>query len=159
QDHNWTWTSNWQPIGSLTAGAWNAITVAVPSNAVLPLQVLGFQFHTSGQWTGTCYIDSVGWPPPVINPISVPPKDVGGGQSAVVSITLTGPAPPAGAKVTLSTNSPAATFATTSITIPAGQTVGTATVNSIPVTTTTSVTLTAHYGVTHTTHLTVLRPK
>ena len=57
QDNNWAWTSGWYP--SLTANAWNTITLTVPTNAVSPLQNLGIQFITSAGWTGTCYIDSV----------------------------------------------------------------------------------------------------
>jgi len=160
QDQNWTWTSNWQPTSSLTAGAWNTVTLSIPAGAALPLRVVGVQFDTTTQWTGTCYIDSVNWPLPVLQPISVAPKSLTGGTGAVVSITLSGPAPPAGAVVNLSSNLPAvAKFSTTSITIPAGQTSGTANVVTFPDTVTTSVTLTAKYGVSHTTHLTVLRPK
>ena len=94
------------------------------------------------------------------DPIVVSPKSVTGGTGAVVTVTLTGPAPVGGAKVTLSSNLPAvAKFTATSITIPAGSTSGTANVVTFPDTVTTSVTLTAKYGVSHTTHLTVLRPK
>jgi hypothetical protein len=57
----WTWTGNWQPIGNLTAGAWNTLTVTVPSNAVTPLYQLGVQFSTNAAWTGTCYVDTVSW--------------------------------------------------------------------------------------------------
>lgn len=58
---NWTWTGNWQLIGSLKTNAWNTLTVTVPSNAATPLNELGIQFTTSGTWTGTCYVDSVRW--------------------------------------------------------------------------------------------------
>jgi hypothetical protein len=58
---NWTWTGNWQPIGSLTAGAWNTIQVTVPSNAVTPLYEMGIEFVTSAGWKGACYVDSIGW--------------------------------------------------------------------------------------------------
>jgi len=57
----WAWTGNYQAIGSLKTNAWNTLTVTVPSNAVTPLGSLGVQFGTSGAWTGTCYVDSVGW--------------------------------------------------------------------------------------------------
>ncbi len=57
----WLWTGNWQPVSSLTAGAWNTITVAVPANAATPLYQLGVQFGTNAAWTGTCYIDTVSW--------------------------------------------------------------------------------------------------
>ncbi len=57
----WTWTGNWQPIGNLTAGAWNTLTVTVPANAVTPLYQMGVQFATNATWTGTCYIDAISW--------------------------------------------------------------------------------------------------
>ncbi len=57
----WTWTGNYQSVSNLTAGAWNTITVTVPSNAVTPLYQLGVQFFTNAAWTGTCYVDSISW--------------------------------------------------------------------------------------------------
>jgi hypothetical protein len=57
----WTWTGNWQPIGNLKTGAWNTLTVTVPSNAVTPLFRLGVEFTTNAAWTGTCYVDSISW--------------------------------------------------------------------------------------------------
>ena len=59
QDFNWTWTSS--VYGSLTANAWNTITLTVPSTAVSAFHNLGIQFATSNAWSGTCYIDSVSW--------------------------------------------------------------------------------------------------
>ncbi len=90
QDHNWTWTSSWYP--SLTANAWNTITVTVPTNAASPLQALGVQFITSAGWTGTCYIDSVSYSNPVpdfnlaANPTSL---TVNGGTNGASIITVT----------------------------------------------------------------------
>lgn len=57
----WRWTGNWQPLSALTSGAWNTLSVTVPTGAA-PLDSLGVEFSTSGRWTGTCYIDAVGWP-------------------------------------------------------------------------------------------------
>jgi hypothetical protein len=58
----WAWTGNWQPISGLQTNAWNAVQVTVPSNATTPLYQLGVQFFTgSTAWTGTCYIDAIGW--------------------------------------------------------------------------------------------------
>ncbi len=57
----WRWSGNWKAISSLTAGAWNTIMVAVPSTAVTPLDQLGVEFTTNGAWSGTCYVDTVGW--------------------------------------------------------------------------------------------------
>ena len=60
EDHNWTWTGNWQSMSALAAGAWNTITVTVPTTAITPLQELGIQFTLNAPWSGTVYIDSVG---------------------------------------------------------------------------------------------------
>jgi len=57
---NWTWTGNWRAASSLTANAWNTITVTVPSNAAALAQ-LGVEIRTATSWTGTVYVDSVGW--------------------------------------------------------------------------------------------------
>lgn len=56
----WLWTGRWVPISALTPGAWNTIMVSVPTNAS-SLYQLGVEFVTSRAWTGTCYVDSIGW--------------------------------------------------------------------------------------------------
>jgi len=58
EDQNWTWTSNY--VSTLYGGAWNTVTVTVPSTAVTPLQEIGIQFALSGATSATVYIDSVG---------------------------------------------------------------------------------------------------
>jgi hypothetical protein len=55
---NWKWTGSWRSISSLQLGAWNTVTVRVPSDAAL-LSSLGVQFTTSGAYSGTVYVDSV----------------------------------------------------------------------------------------------------
>jgi hypothetical protein len=57
----WAWTGTWRATSSLTAGQWNTITVAVPTNAVTPLAQLGVEFVTNASWTGSAYVDSVSW--------------------------------------------------------------------------------------------------
>src|SRR5471030_1680591 len=57
----YTYTYVKKSISQLTVGAWNTITVNVPPNAVTPLYALGVSFTTAGSWTGTCYVDAVGW--------------------------------------------------------------------------------------------------
>jgi hypothetical protein len=57
---NWTWTGNWRAISSLTTNAWNTVQVTVPTNAA-PLAQLGVEIASSTSWTGTVYVDSVGW--------------------------------------------------------------------------------------------------
>ncbi|NPC69950.1 hypothetical protein HPP05_09350 [Corallococcus exiguus] len=58
---NWRWTGNWIPVSSLKAGAWNAITVKLPSGSTTPLYQLGVEFQTTGTWKGTVYLDAVSW--------------------------------------------------------------------------------------------------
>jgi hypothetical protein len=48
-------------IGNLIAGGWNTMQVAMPANAATPLSELGVEFTTNATWTGTLYVDSVGW--------------------------------------------------------------------------------------------------
>ena len=89
QDQNWAWASGWYP--SLTANAWNTITLTVPTNAVSPLQSLGVQFFTSAGWTGTCYIDSVSLttPSPDFNLLANPASlTVNGGTNGASTITV-----------------------------------------------------------------------
>jgi hypothetical protein len=89
QDDNWNWTSGY--YGSLTANAWNTITVTVPPTAITPLQELGIEFTTSAAWTGTCYVDSVSWNTPSpdfslsANPASL---TVHGGTNGTSTITV-----------------------------------------------------------------------
>jgi len=56
----WAWTGSWRAASSLTANAWNTITVTVPANAAALAQ-LGVEVATSSSWTGTIYVDSVSW--------------------------------------------------------------------------------------------------
>jgi hypothetical protein len=42
-------------------GTWQTITVVVPGNANLPITSLGFQFHTTGAFTGSVFLDSINW--------------------------------------------------------------------------------------------------
>jgi hypothetical protein len=73
QDFNWqAWTTTW--YGSLTAGAWNTLTITVPLTyqdnnnvtqpTVAPLKRLGLRISTGAAWTGTLYIDSIDWSAP-----------------------------------------------------------------------------------------------
>ena len=58
----WIWTGNFQPMTALQAGAWNRLAVTVPRNAATPLYQLGVELTTNAAWSGTVYIDAVGWP-------------------------------------------------------------------------------------------------
>jgi hypothetical protein len=46
-------------VSSLKAGAWNTLTLPVPSGAVSPFAELGLELFTDGAWTGSLYVDSV----------------------------------------------------------------------------------------------------
>jgi aryl-phospho-beta-D-glucosidase BglC (GH1 family) len=90
EDYDYAWTGS--NYGSLTANAWNTITVTVPPTAVTPLQQLGIQFTTSAAWSGACYIDSVAWNTPSpdfslsANPASL---TVNSGSNGTSTITVT----------------------------------------------------------------------
>jgi len=60
-DNNWAWTGNYQPYANLSKGAWNTITVTIPSNAVNPMKEIGVQVQTSGSYSGSVYVDSISW--------------------------------------------------------------------------------------------------
>jgi|GEM_PF-682760 len=83
QDYNWNWSSSF--YGSLTANAWNTITLTVPGTDLAPLQLLGLQFTTSAAWSGTCYIDSIAWD--TLSPPSPPTSltAVGGDHKVTLS--------------------------------------------------------------------------
>jgi hypothetical protein len=57
----WAWTGAWRAASSLTANAWNTITVTVPANAKTPLDQLGVEFATNQGASATAYVDSVTW--------------------------------------------------------------------------------------------------
>jgi hypothetical protein len=84
-------------------------------------------------------------PPLFLSSLSVAPGSLVGGNTAVGTVTLNGPAPAGGALVSLASNSAAATVPA-GVLVPAGQTVATFSVPTSAVTTPTSVTLTATYG-------------
>lgn len=49
-----------QYVASPEQGRWLIVRLTVPSDAS-SIATLGVQFHTSGAWTGTLYVDSVTW--------------------------------------------------------------------------------------------------
>ncbi|MET0594893.1 MAG: hypothetical protein ABW133_19495 [Polyangiaceae bacterium] len=57
----WAWTGAWRAGSSLTANAWNTISVTVPSNAKTPLDQIGVEFTTNAGANATAYVDSVTW--------------------------------------------------------------------------------------------------
>jgi hypothetical protein len=57
----WRWSGSWIGASSLKAGAWNTLTLPVPTNAVSPFQELGLEIFTDASWTGSLYVDAVSW--------------------------------------------------------------------------------------------------
>src|SRR5882762_4991526 len=95
-------------------------------------------------------------PPPTLASLTLDPANVFGGQSSTGTVTLTGPAPASGAQVFLSSSDGAARVPS-SVTIPAGTTSATFTVNTSFVLISTSATISATYnGTTRTATLSVL---
>ena len=85
-----------------------------------------------------------------------PTSVIGGTQSSTGTVTLSGPAPSAGALVTLSSSNTAAARVPASVTVAAGATSATFTVSTSAVTASTAVTISAAYGgVTRTASITV----
>jgi len=57
----WAWSGSWRAVSSLQAGAWNTLTVALPSNAAA-LAEIGVMFTLSGASGGAAaYVDSVSY--------------------------------------------------------------------------------------------------
>lgn len=56
----WAWTGAWRAGSSLTANAWNTISVTLPSNAKA-LDQIGVEFTTNAGANATAYVDSVTW--------------------------------------------------------------------------------------------------
>jgi hypothetical protein len=84
--------------------------------------------------------------PASLSAVSVSPSSIVGGNSAQGTITLTGGAPSGGAVVTLSSANTAVVSVPASVTVAAGASSATFSVNTSGVTANTSVTITATYG-------------
>ena len=83
---------------------------------------------------------------PNLNSVGLNPSIITGGQGATGTVNLTGPAPSAGALVSLSSANPAASVPS-SITIPANSSSASFTITTTTVTTTTAGNITATYSV------------
>jgi lysophospholipase L1-like esterase len=56
----WRYTAQWVPGSSLTPGAWNAVTLEVPSDAG-QIDTLGVEVELSGAFNGKLWLDAVDW--------------------------------------------------------------------------------------------------
>ncbi len=57
----YVYTTSTFAIASLQTGAWNTLTLTIPANATTPLAGIGVVVFTNAAWSGTFYVDSVGW--------------------------------------------------------------------------------------------------
>jgi hypothetical protein len=110
---------------------------------------------TSGTLTHTTSITLTVTPPPLptVSSLTLSPSSVFGGFQSTGTVTLSGPAPAGGAQVTLSSSSGAAGVPA-SVTVPAGATTATFTVNTSIVLLSTSADISASYN--HTTQTATL---
>ncbi len=83
---------------------------------------------------------------PQLSSLSLNPSSVVGGQSSTGTVTLTAPAPSGGFVVNLSSSNSTVASVPSSVTVPAGQTSATFTVNTQAVASATTVTITASAG-------------
>jgi lysophospholipase L1-like esterase len=118
--NGWRWTGSWKAATSLTRGAWNTITVVLPSNSGA-LASLGVELTVSGAVTTTAFVDSIGWgagtitTPTTTTPTTTTPTPTATPDAGTPTTTPTtsGPAPtptgclrvmPLGDSITLGVN-------------------------------------------------------
>jgi hypothetical protein len=114
----------------------------------------------SGSETRTAWVTLFADPnaPVTLNSVTPSVSGTTGGNNINATLFLTGNAPTAGAKVTLSSSNSAAAQVPASVTVPAGQGFQGFTITTSPVTADTSVTITGTYGASQTATITVLAP-
>jgi hypothetical protein len=140
----------------VAAGATNA-TFAVSTNAVGSSTTVTISATYSGA-TKSASLTVVPAPPPLptLASLTLDPANVIGGQFSTGTVTLTGPAIAGGAQVFLSSSNGAARVPS-SVTVPAGATSATFTINTSFVLISTSATISATYnGTTRTATLGIL---
>ncbi|HEX8720435.1 MAG TPA: hypothetical protein VF736_07385 [Pyrinomonadaceae bacterium] len=125
-----------------TSASFNVATSVTTLNGFSRAYLLDVQAAYGGATqTATLTVN----PPSFVSSLSVAPGNVVGGNTAVGTVNLNGPAPQGGALVALSSDSPAATLPA-SVLIPEGQSGATFNVTTNVVTVSTTATLAATYG-------------
>jgi len=139
-------TASFSPNSTTTSSTLTLTASSAATTGTVTVTITG----TSGTLTNTVPITlTISSPPPPLptvyslqlNPTSV----VGGTQSSTGTVTLSGPAPAGGAQVLLSSSNQAASVPS-SVTVPAGATRATFTVNTSMVLVTTSADISASYN-------------
>jgi hypothetical protein len=130
---------------TVAAGATTA-TFTVSTSAVASSTVVTISASFSGGTSSASLtVTPAAPPPPTLASLTLNPANVVGGQSSTGTVTLTGPAPAGGAQVFLSSSNGAARVPS-SVTVPAGATGATFTVNTSFVLISTSATISATYN-------------
>jgi hypothetical protein len=135
-----------------TSASFTVSTSAVPSSTTATISAA----YSGATRSASLTVTPAPPPPPTLASLTLNPANVFGGQSSTGTVTLTAPAPAGGAQVFLSSNNGAARVPS-SVTVPAGATSATFTVNTSFVLFSTSATISASYnGTTRTATLGVL---
>jgi hypothetical protein len=140
----------------VAAGATNATFVVSTSAVASSTTVTISTIYGGATRSASLTVTPAPPPPPTLASLTLDPANVIGGLSSTGTVTLTAPAPTGGAQVFLSSSNGAASVPF-SLTVPAGSTSETFTVNTSFVLISTSVTISASYnGTTRTATLGVL---
>jgi uncharacterized protein (TIGR03790 family) len=134
------------PAGT-TKGTINVTTVPVSSPTPVTITASSGVSTKSATLTVT---------PPSLSVLSLAPSTVVGGNSSTGTVKLNGVAPSGGISVSLASNNPSVATVPTTVTVPAGASNMTFSIQTVPVSTTTQVPITATLGqITKTSSLTV----
>ena len=141
---------------TVTAGATSATFTVSTSAVAASTTVTISAIYGGATRSASLTVTPAPPPPPTLASLTLNPANVFGGQSSTGTVTLTGPAPAGDAQVFLSSSNGAATVPS-SVTVPAGATTATFTVNTSFVLISTSATISASYnGTTQTATLGIL---
>lgn len=135
----------------------NTLTASVPASLIATVGMASVTVFNPAPGGGTSAAKSFPIKPAQLASVTVSPNSVTGGAATVGMVTLTAPAPSAGAWVTLSSNNAAASLPG-SVTIPASATQASFPILTTPVTSNVAVQISAAYGVIANAALTVKSP-
>jgi LmbE family N-acetylglucosaminyl deacetylase len=133
------------PANSTTA-SFAVSTVPVASNTTVTI---------SGTYGSATRSANLGVTAATLSSVTLSPSSVRGGSPSTGTVTLNGPAPAAGAVVTLSSGNTSVATVPSSTVVPGGSTTATFTISTLPVTRTRTVTISGTRGVQRSASLTV----
>ena len=139
------------------AGGNSTNTFTIGTSPVSRLTTGGNVFASAGGVTKSIFVNVSPDPnaPRLLQSISIAPASVPGGTSATGTVTLSAPAPPNGASITLSTSNASAAQAPGVVNVPAGQTSASFSITTFAVNANTTVTITAFFDTTRSASFTV----